>query len=373
MKKNEGTSKLQVLTAFLVMAVVAFGCTYAIRYVVGQYGSDSNATQSKASAESKADDIAQKVQALAQNADVDFTFDFASGSCIAVSQRGYSVLTIANKKISIYEQPFENTSISDNEKIAIAEAKKGTTEGSLFCEDVSFLGIDLADKAEGKATVNIRVLVNEKECTVTREITLNENTVKRANGQEVERIETEDTIEEINEQIEEIVEEVNEESKDEQNETVDGVDIVNENEEQIDNAVEVIEEVKQEEVNPEPKEELIQKEDVDQTGLINATGTLNLAVLKKSTADAEIVVTLLCEEQKAKAGWCVGGIGIGGTEVSDNEALQYKINGAPTVGKVYTARFAVCDILAQVRAEGTDTANVIFYNGFTVQNVELAN
>lgn len=371
-KNNEGTSKLQVLTAFFVMAVVALGCAYAIRYVTSQYGSDGSAAQSKANAENKAANVALKVEMLARDADIDFDFDFATGSCVSVSQRGYTVLTIADKKLYIYEESFEDLTMDDEAKIAMANQKKGMKAGSLFCEDVNFFGIDMDGKKDGKAIVTVRVQVNKKESDLQKEFALNEYTVMRANGQEIERTDMftdaskQDNVENNSEKDPVLTQQEIQPEPQPKDEKIE-----KQPETKVDETgSEKADEQNVPEQKDEPKDEpKIEKQD-NPTGLY-VNGALDLATLKKSTADAEIVVTLLCEEQKAKAGWCVGGIGIGGTEVSDNEALQYKISGAPTVGKVYTARFAVCDILAQAKAEGTDAINVIFYNGFTVQNVEI--
>lgn len=346
-----GTSKVQVLVALLVMVLIAGGCFVAIKYVTGRYN-DQSAAQNSASAEEQAKDILKKISGLAAESDVDFDFDYVTGSCMGVSERGYSIITLADERLYVYEAAFDNAEeLSDDERIDIAKAKLGTKEGSIFNENMNFFGISLNEKKTGKAFVSIKVVVGEKISLVEDTVALNEYVVKRANGIEFVR---EQKIEEAPAEQPEIVTESKQEAP-----------VINE-------PVQVTPVITNE---PEQKQgtEITKEPEQKQAATVNVieNGKLNLAALKKSTADAEVEVVLICTEDKAKAGWCVGGIGIADMEVSDNEALQYKLAKAPTVGKVYTARFAVCDVLAELKAAESDEAYVLFYNGFEIQDVTL--
>lgn len=381
MKKmnNVGSSKFQVLVALLVMAVIAGGAGYFIYYLTKRFSSEGAELQ-KQTAASKAEEVYERVAGLAADSDIDFDFDHATASCIGVSQRGFTVITISSNILYITNEPFEGTGCeTDDEKVEYARNYLGDKSGDIICEGIKYFGISTSGKAEGTSLVTIKAVAGDESNLLEKEITLNEYVVKRANGIEIIREKEEpkpspETIGSVDNGDE--GSDTSEQKKDETIDTSNQVADVNNIETTLDNVTDEKNEttVEQPEMGAtENQPQSVQKPEEPKGSVYDvATGRLSLEVLKASSADSEIEVEILCASERAKAGWCVGGIGIGQIEISENECFQYKLSADPTVGKIYVVRFAVCDLLAELRATGEAEAYMSFYNGFEILGVKVA-
>lgn len=362
---NNGSSKFQVLVALLVMTAIAGGAGYFIHYLSKRFSSEGAELQ-KQTAASKAEEVYERVASLAESSDIDFDFDHATASCIGVSQRGFTIITISTNNLYIKDESFAGTDCeTDDEKVEYARTFLGDRSGELLFEGIKYFGISTSAKTDGTSLVTIKAIAGDESHLLEKEIILNEYTVKRANGiefvrekepvvlpeeqtpaaidtnpgQSVENIEIVDSGNEVKEPQETVVPETNKADLEQESEIVN-------------------QEVQK---NDEPKAPVF-----DET-----TDRLAIDVLKSSSADSEIEVKILCTESRAKEGWCVGGIGIGRVEISENECFQYKLSADPTVGKIYVVRFAVCDILAELRSTGSVEAYMSFYNGFEILEVNV--
>ncbi len=354
---NNGRSVVEVIIAVFILTVVVVGGFFAIRYITKR--SESGAANGEKGVQAQVTAIAEQVENLVKSADVDILFDFEKSSFAAVNSRGFAIMTLNYGNLYIDEVSFDNPNkMTDDEKVQKAKEMLGT-KGTQIAENVQVFDVDLSDIKFGNVNISCRIQKGDENVNKSKSVTVDDYVYKRVNGIAFER-EPITTPTVAPTKAPEPTKEPELKEAPEPTKEPEPTDVPD--------PTETPEPTKEPDPTEAPEPTKAPEPEKPETQKLEQHFTLD--ALKNAGEEDVITVTVLCEEDTAKVGWCVGGICIGCDEVSENKALQYCIGKAPTPGKNYKVTFRIADIISEANAAGTDEISVDFYNGFKIESIE---